>query len=112
MSRELLLLKDNKKKEVDDIEWIEEFYEFLQGKVPESIRFRRGHKPQLSQKKAFAIIYYLQEHFPIFPDHIEQCDICGSLFDDYSEGIYWETKGKHFCGGCDHLVPQNYDRGK
>jgi len=112
MIMEMNLLKNNDKREWEDIEWVEEFYEFLQDETPEKIHFPRGHKPQLSQKKAFAIIYYLQEHFSILPDHIEQCDNCGSLFDDWSEGIYWETKGKHFCGGCDYLVPKNYDRGK
>jgi len=91
-----LLLKNNENKELSDLEWIEEFYEFLQGEIPEGIHLLRGHKPQLSQKKAFAIIWYLQEHFSILPDHIERCDNCGSLFDQDGEGIYWETKGKHF----------------
>lgn len=112
MDRELNLLKNNAEREWEDLEWVEEFYQFLQGEIPEKIHFPRGHKPHLSQKKAFSIIYYLQEHFPILPDHIERCDNCGSLFDDFNEGLYWETKGKHFCGGCEYLVPQNYDRGK
>jgi len=112
MNREISLFKNNNKREWEDIEWIEEFYEFLQGEIPEAIHLRRGYKPKLSQKKAFSIIYYLQEHFPIIPDHIEQCSNCGSLFDDWSEGVYWETKGKHFCGGCVEHVPENYDRSK
>ncbi len=66
---EINLLKNNDEKEWEDIEWIEEFYAFLQGEVPDCIHFPRGSKPQLSQKKAFAIIYYLQEHLPIIPDH-------------------------------------------
>lgn len=112
MDIKINLLKKNDKKEWDDIEWVEEFYKFLQGEIPDSIRLPRGHKPQLSQKKAFSIIWYLQEHFPILPDHIEQCDSCGSLFDEHIEGIHWETKGKSFCGSCEYLVPENYDRGK
>ncbi len=48
----------------------------------------------------------------VLPDNIEKCDNCKELFDSNSEGIYWETKGKHYCGGCCDLVPYNYDRGK
>lgn len=112
MNRKIKLLKNNAKKDWDDLEWINEFFNFLQGDIPESIRFRNTHKPKLSQKKAFAIIYYLQEHFPLLPDYIEQCGGCGNLFDFNSEGLYWETKGKHYCDECTYLVPENYDRGK
>ena len=112
MYDEIKLLKNNSKREDSDLEWIEEFYEFLQGECPESIHFVRGHQPKLSQKKAFSIIYYLQEHFPVFPDHIERCDNCGGLFDTNCSGLYWETKGQHFCDGCEQLVPEHYDRGK
>lgn len=106
------LLKNNQERDWTAFEWINEFYEFLQGEIPESIHFRRGHKPKLSPKKAYAVIYYLQEHFPLLPDNIEICSNCGCLFDTESEGLYWETKGKHYCDGCEHLVPENYDRGK
>ena len=100
------------RKEWNDLEWMDEFYKFLQGKVPEEISIGRGHQPKLSEKKANTIIWYLQEHLRILPDNTERCDTCGSLYDSWSEGIYWETKGKHYCGGCDYLVPENYDRGK
>lgn len=100
------------RKEWNDLKWIEEFYKFLQGEIPEEISIGRGHQPKLTDKKANTIIWYLQEHLRILPAHIERCDTCGSLFDSWSEGIYWETKGKHYCGGCDYLVPKNYDRGK
>lgn len=100
------------KKDWTDLEWINEFYKFLQGECPENINLVRGHQPILSQKKAFAIIWYLQEHLSVFPDHIEQCSNCGQLYDTYSEGIYWQSKGKHFCYACEYLVPENYDRGK
>lgn len=100
------------KQEWTDLEWMDEFYKFLQGKVPEKISIGRGHQPKLSDKKANTIIWYLQEHMRILPDNIEKCDTCKELFDAHSEGIYWETKGKHYCGGCSDLVPYNYDRGK
>lgn len=95
-----------------DLEWINEFYHFLQGEIPQTLHYNRGHKPKMSQKKAFAIIYYLQEHYRKFPDNIEQCSVCGDLYDTDCEGLYWETKGKFYCDNCIYLVPENYDRGK
>ncbi len=109
---EINLLKNNDNRTDSDLEWVDEFYRFLQGEIPDRILLSRGHKPKLSPKKAFAIIWYLQEHFPVIPDNINRCDNCGGLFDGNLEGLYWETKGKHYCGGCNHLVPANYDRGK
>jgi hypothetical protein len=114
MKNEIKLLKNNdkRKRNWDDLQWIEEFYNFLSGVMPKEITLVRGHKPKMSRKKAFAIIWYLQEHFPLLPDHIEKCDNCDNIYDSGSGEIYWETKGKYYCGGCDYLVPQNYDRGK
>lgn len=112
---EIVLFKNNSEhtKKFTDIDFITEFYDFLKGSsIPEGMSIARGHRPKMSAKKASTIIWFLQEQFSILPDHIEQCDVCESFFDSWSSGIYWETKGKHYCGGCDHLVPMNYDRGK
>jgi hypothetical protein len=108
----LKLLKNNDNRTDTDLEWVVEFYEFLQGNIPSSINLSKGHNPKMSHKKAMSIIWYLQEHFPIIPDTIEQCSNCNSLYDTNKEGLYWETKGKHFCGGCSDIVPYNYDKGK
>lgn len=112
MESEINLLKNNDNRSLSDLEKVDEFYRFLMGELPGSIHLPKVHKPKLTSKKAFAIIWYLQEHFSILPDSIEKCDNCESLYDSCSGGIYWETKGKFYCGGCDHLVPVNYDRGK
>lgn len=112
MENEINLLKNNDNRNIDDIAWVEEFYLFLQGELPDSISLGSRCKPKLTAKKAFAIIWYLQEHFPILPDTIEVCWNCGALFDSNNEGLYWETKGRHYCSGCSDLVPENYDRGK
>ena len=112
MENEIKLLKNNDDRTDSDLEWIQEFYEFLQGNVPKKMSLGGGQKLILSQKKAFCIIWYLQEHFSIFPDTIERCDNCGGLYDSACEGRHWETKGKFYCGGCDHLVPANADRGR
>jgi hypothetical protein len=112
MKNEIKLLKNNDERTDSDLEWVDEFYQFLQGVIPESIHVSRGHKVKLSPKKAMSIIWYLQEHFPVLTDTIESCHNCKGLFDSANSGIYWETKGRHYCGGCDHLVPENYDKGK
>jgi len=112
VENEIKLLKNNDERTDSVLEWIDEFYDFLQGESPDTISLGRGHQPKLSQKKAFAIIWYLQEHFPIFPDTIGRCSICGELYDANCGGIYWETKGKFYCEGCSDAVPYNYDRGR
>jgi len=106
------LLKNNDKRNLDDAEWIGEFIEFLLGNCPDSIHLPRGHQPKMSLKKAEAIVWYLQEHFPVLPDSVEFCHNCGNPYDSYGDGLYWETKGRHYCGSCMYPVPENYDRGK
>ena len=112
MINQIPLIKNNENRDWTALNWVDEFYEFLQGNVPEKMHLGRGHAPKMSQKKAMSIIWYLQEHMPVIPDTIERCDNCGDLFDSNESGLYWESKGKHFCDGCDYLVPENYDRGK
>ena len=93
----------------DDEQWLTEFFDFLQGQQPEEIRITKTHAPRLSAKKAFSIIWYLQEHMRILPSRIERCWSCGELFDQDSEGLYWQSKGRDYCGNCQHEVPDNYD---
>jgi hypothetical protein len=100
---------DKIRKDWDDLEWINEFYEFLQGKIPKEISMVNGHKPKMTAKKANSIIWYLQEHLRILPDNIEKCSSCDELYDSNSGGIYWESKGKHYCNCCSDQVPENYD---
>jgi hypothetical protein len=101
MSKEIHLIKNNDKRDWSDFEWIEEFYQFLQGNVPERITLGRGHSVKLRPKQAMAIIWYLQEHFPVFPDFIERCSVCDQLYDSNREGYYSEKRGKHYCSSCD-----------
>lgn len=113
MRDHIKLLKDNRGINDSDLDKLSEFYRFLTGEeMPESIRMGRGHVPKMSEKKAYSIIWYLQEHLSVFPDNIDRCNSCGELYDNWIEGIYWETKGKHYCGGCCYQVPYNYDRGR
>jgi hypothetical protein len=104
--KEIKLIKNNQNRDWEDIEWVREFYEFLQGNVPEGIQLGKGGGPRLSKKKAFSVIWYLQEHFPLLPDQIEQCSVCGDLYNSYSEGYYSDVNEKGYCSGCDHLAPK------
>jgi len=94
MDKQITLIKNNDKKDWTDLEWIREFYEFMQGENPDSIKTR---SLDISKSDAFLIIWYLQEHFPVLPDNIEKCDSCSELFDSNSEGYYSEDRGTHFC---------------
>lgn len=107
--KEIKLLKNNNQRDWSDLEWINEFYAFLQGENPDGIETARGYRVKLSQNKAFAIIWYLQEHFPIFPDQIERCCICGDLYDSYASGYSCEVNDKQYCSGCDHMAPESKD---
>jgi hypothetical protein len=65
-------------------EQVEQFYEFLQGNVPDELEMKRP--PHLSGQMAFRIIYYLQEVMRIIPDRFERCKTCGRIYDTWSEG--------------------------
>lgn len=66
----------NKEVELEDVEL---FYEWLQGKSMHGFEFRE--QPQLTPNAAFAVIYMLQEGFGFIPDTYEQCPYCNSLYD-------------------------------
>jgi len=105
-------LSDENRKEWNTEDWIKEFYQFLQGKNVDGIQTSKHDTPKLTEKKAYTVIWYLQEHLRILPSNIERCNNCGELFDSNLGGTYWEAKGNHYCSGCNYLVPENYDRGK
>lgn len=96
MSKQIKLLKNNENRDWSDIEWVNEFYRFLRGELPEGIGMKY-HKPVLTKKQAFNIIWFLQEKFPILPDQIEQCSVCDELYDSYAQGHHSELTGKYYC---------------
>lgn len=100
-----LLHSQDVKKNIDDLDWINGFYEMLQGGNPEGVSFGRGHKPKMSAKKTMSVIWYLQEVLSVFPDHIEQCSNCDSLYDSNNSGHHSEINDKFYCNGCEHLAP-------
>jgi hypothetical protein len=80
------------------LEQADELYRFLQGKPIEGIH--TAAMPNLTSEQAFSVLYVLQEHLQLIPDHYERCDKCGDLLDDYREGHYDEKTGQHYCEGC------------
>lgn len=101
---EIKLLKNNDRRDLSDIEWVTEFYNFLQGEIPDSIKIKQPIK--LTPDEAFMVVWYLQEHFSILPDEIEKCDNCGEIYDSGREGVYLEEpneNGQSFCNTCDYL---------
>lgn len=98
MNKEINLQKNNDNRDWENIEWIQEFHNFLQGEIPENIRCTPLN---LTSEQSSLIIWYLQEHFPVFPDHIEMCGDCKQMYDSHSEGCYYEIEGKHYCGACE-----------
>lgn len=101
MSNDIVLQKNNSERDWSDLEWMQEFHSFLQGEIPEGIHLVDEYRVKLTPEQSSAVIWYLQEHFPVFPDSIEMCSSCKELYDSYSEGCYYEIEGKHFCGTCE-----------
>lgn len=106
--KDIKLQKNNAKRDWCDLEWIREFHNFLQGDIPESITLSDDYKVKLTPEQSSAVIWYLQEHFPVFPDNIDMCDTCKEMYDSDSEGCYYEIEGKHYCGSCDYLSDATY----
>jgi hypothetical protein len=76
-------------------EKIQELFRFLAyGEVPEDIFIKRP--PKLGPKKAFSVIYYLQEQTGVLPDNWELCKTCKEPFDSEKEGDTDQMR----CGGC------------
>jgi len=81
------------------IDQVNQFFEYLQGKVPK--KFMGVKSPKLSPRMAFHIIYTLQEELKLLPDHYELCCKCHQLYDSYAEGGM--IGGSFYCGendGC------------
>ena len=88
------------------LELLNEFFMFLQGECPDAISVRE--MPKLNSQQAFSVIYYLQEHLPVFPDTIEKCDRCGELFDLFYSGTHCDVCG-NLCESCDDCLCNKED---
>ena len=81
----------------DDVtlEQTEELYRFLQGQLPDGFHCK---KLRLSERQAFRVIWFIQEHLRIIPDHYERCCGCGELYDTLRSGGV--RRGRTYCEGC------------
>jgi len=76
---------------------INTLYEYLQGNLPNGVTC---YAPKLSKKKAFSVIWFLQEVINCLPQKFECCSICGDIYDSESEGHHSDLTGKSYCGNC------------
>ena len=82
---------------------MQEFWEFLRGEsIPDGMTV--DEQPKLTDKAAFAVIYYLQERLRILPDAFEMCKTCHQLYDSDSEGFSIDDSDT--CDG--EPVPEKY----
>ena len=59
-------------------------YDYLAGQdMPDGVMC---WQPEMSRKRAFDVIWFLQEIMHCLPDHIERCQGCDALFDTDCEG--------------------------
>lgn len=80
------------------LEHIETLYKFLQGELPEGVHIKPS--PKLSQRRAFNVIYFLQEYLGIIPDNFDRCCKCGDIYNSQESGTYYRYRNY-----CDHCRP-------
>lgn len=86
MERQTTLIKEHETEGMGDMQIIQKLYDFLTSK-----------RINIGKKKAFSVVYFLQEHVPVFPDNIEQCSVCGTIYDANSEGHHSVLTKKYYC---------------
>ena len=86
------------------LEKIDELYNYLQGVRPKNLS-GNSPVPKLSGKKAFEIIWFLQEITECLPQKYERCSTCGKIYDSETEGFYSELNAGHYCDYCRDYAP-------
>lgn len=68
------------------LEQVEELMNMLTGEgLPEGMVM--AEQPDLSCAQAFSVVWFLQEHLTVLPDHFEMCSVCSELFDTRHGGF-------------------------
>ena len=85
-----------------DLDRTEELFRFLQGEVPEGYKIPPEDAPKLTAEQAWTVIWYLANQYWQVTDHIEQCDVCGNLYDSDCEGdcLDYGDVPYAFCDSC------------
>jgi hypothetical protein len=89
----------NDKDSTIELENINEFYKFLQGEIPKSIKMTKKSRPNLTKEQAFSVIWFLQEHMQVLPERFEYCNGCQRMFDTHDEG-YSVYRGRLYGDEC------------
>ena len=75
------------------LEEVEQFMSLLTGEyLPD--RWTLDNVPKITRREAFTVVYYLQECLGVLPDHYEQCNICGEMYDTERGGFTIDTTGE------------------
>jgi len=69
------------------LEQMQELFDFLRGKLPDSMSIVKKNMPILRDDQAFSIIWYIQEHLGRLPDKFELCHECKQIYDTDCGGI-------------------------
>jgi hypothetical protein len=77
------------------LEQVDKLYSFLQGELPEGCYC---NPPKMSSRKAFTIIWFIQEFLRVIPETYERCTRCGNLFDTYNSG--GNIRDRYYCDYC------------
>lgn len=84
------------------LERTQELFKFLQGTSPDDYHVAPRSMPRLSPSQAWTVIWYLGNQYWQVPDHIERCDVCGTLYDSHNAGdcLDYGRPPYSFCDDC------------
>jgi hypothetical protein len=86
----------------DNLEMTEKLFAFLQGKDMDGCTIPRKERPRLTADQAWTVIWWLGNQYWQVTDHIERCEVCGEIYETWSDGDTLDYGGKpySFCGNC------------
>jgi hypothetical protein len=96
-----------------DRQFVEDLYELLQGNVPEDVTPSCPKEvPKLTKDQAWFVIWWLGNSYRQVPDHVERCDVCGAVYNSWSEGqtLDFGNAPYSFCGNCTNSRTPEYVR--
>lgn len=88
----------------DPVELCEQLYLLLQGVVPKGYHIKPAELPKLSPKKAWTVVWWVQNQHREFPDIVERCDVCQAFYNTECSGTFVDVDSgpRHFCDDCQY----------
>lgn len=98
----------------DPLERTQELFDLLQGTLPDGYKIPRLERPKLTADQAWTVIWYLGNQYWQVTDHIDRCDVCGSLYNTYQEGhcLDYGKPPYNFCESCREYAAKELQRPK